>query len=147
MSLSLHVTGVNEAIEDLQNLPQDIRDNVSAEMENALGYAASYAQSIAPVRTGYYRDEIGYEKVGDFEFFLYAGAPYSGVVEYGSMPHIILPRNVSVLRFEVEGEVVFAKYVMHPGTQPQFILTQAMDATESMIEAAIESGIDKAIDP
>jgi hypothetical protein len=39
------------------------------------------------------------------------------VLEYGSKPHVITPKNAKALRFiSREGEVVFTKRVNHPGT-------------------------------
>ena len=35
----------------------------------------------------------------------------------GTRPHIIRPKRASVLRFEVGGDIVFAKKVKHPGTR------------------------------
>lgn len=41
---------------------------------------------------------------------------YASYVEEGTAPHIILPVNVTVLRFVVPGQgVVFARVVHHPG--------------------------------
>lgn len=41
----------------------------------------------------------------------------------GTGPHIILPRNVRTLRFKVNGKIVYAKVVHHPGTRPNRYLT------------------------
>lgn len=49
------------------------------------------------------------------------GSPqeYGPVLEYGSEPHTIRPNDPDgMLRFEVDGEVVFAPKVNHPGTDP-----------------------------
>jgi hypothetical protein len=83
-------------------------------------------------------------------------APYAAVVEFGSRPHIIRPRRAKALRFEVGGEVVFARYIRrgdkiitpkhgrvfrfeiprrvvfakkveHPGTKGQFIIMGALN--------------------
>lgn len=47
------------------------------------------------------------------------GVPYARIQEYGGQtrPHVILPRNASVLAFMGrDGKMVFAKRVNHPGS-------------------------------
>jgi len=48
-------------------------------------------------------------------------------VEYPTRPHIIRPRTASVLRFWAGGQLIFAREVMHPGTQGAFMLHKALD--------------------
>lgn len=45
----------------------------------------------------------------------------------GTPPHTIRPRKPKgVLRFVIDGEVVYAKYVRHPGTKPNDFLRRAL---------------------
>lgn len=44
---------------------------------------------------------------------------YAPIVEYGSSPHTITPDDAEVLRFEIDGEVIYTDEVNHPGTDPQ----------------------------
>ena len=46
------------------------------------------------------------------------GFPYGWYVRNGTDPHEIRPKRAQALRFEINGEVVFAKRVNHPGTSP-----------------------------
>lgn len=46
----------------------------------------------------------------------------------GTRPHVIVPRNASVLVFESHGETVFAAQVNHPGTKPNRFLVDALPA-------------------
>lgn len=39
------------------------------------------------------------------------------MLNYGTKPHVIYPRNAQALKFEIGGVTVFAKYVFHPGTR------------------------------
>lgn len=48
----------------------------------------------------------------------YGGFPYGVFVRDGTRAHEILPRLKRVLRFEIDGSVVFAARVKHPGTKP-----------------------------
>jgi len=47
-------------------------------------------------------------------------------LEYGTQPHIIEPRTRKALRFEVDGTMIFARRVLHPGTEPCRILSDAL---------------------
>lgn len=42
----------------------------------------------------------------------------------GSRPHVILPRRAPRLVFRVNGRIVFAKRVNHPGTRPNSYLSR-----------------------
>lgn len=42
-------------------------------------------------------------------------APHARYTVDGTMPHVIVPRRARALRFEVDGQVVFARVVSHPG--------------------------------
>jgi HK97 gp10 family phage protein len=57
--------------------------------------------------TGELEGEIGTE-----------GVPYAAIQEFGGItrPHVILPRNSSVLAFLQNGNQVFSKGVNHPGS-------------------------------
>jgi hypothetical protein len=46
------------------------------------------------------------------------GAFYGGYVRDGTPAHVILPRKAKALRFVIQGRVVFAMKVNHPGTSP-----------------------------
>lgn len=52
-------------------------------------------------------------------------AKYAAAVEDGSAPHIIKARRKKALRFVVDGEVVYAKSVRHPGTPARPFLGKA----------------------
>ena len=47
-------------------------------------------------------------------------------VHNGTRPHLIRPRRARALRFVVDGQVVFAKVVRHPGWRGDPFLTKAL---------------------
>lgn len=51
---------------------------------------------------------------------------YAAAVNDGARPHIIRPRTKQVLRFRVDGQVVFAKVVNHPGNKGSHFLDRAL---------------------
>ena len=55
------------------------------------------------------------------------------ILEFGSAPHEIVPKNKKFLKFSVAGGVVFTKKVQHPGTRPYSMLTIAQtEAAEDL---------------
>jgi hypothetical protein len=55
--------------------------------------------------------------------------PATIYVVNGTRPHIIRPKRTGgVLRFEIGGRVVYARYVSHPGTRPNNFLIEALRA-------------------
>lgn len=46
----------------------------------------------------------------------------------GTRPHTIRPRTRTILRFEVGGDVVWAKEVHHPGTRANNFMAEALRA-------------------
>lgn len=52
-------------------------------------------------------------------------ARYAMIHHDGSRPHVIQASPGKLLRFEIGGDVIFAKRVRHPGTKPNRFLTDA----------------------
>jgi len=89
----------------------------------------SRAERLAPAKTGRLKRSIRVVEGAGSYMVLMGGreAPYAPFIEYGARPHIIRARRAKALRFEVHGDVVYAKYVRHPGTRAQRVLARAMD--------------------
>ena len=76
--------------------------------------------------------------VGQGKDWVEVGTSLIGLVEdleKGTAPHLILPKNSDVLRFEIGGQEVFATQVHHPGTRPNPFLD---DVARSIHNAVIE---------
>lgn len=54
------------------------------------------------------------------------GVKYALWHHEGTRPHVIRPVRAKALRFEVDGNVVFARRVNHPGTKPNRYLINAL---------------------
>jgi hypothetical protein len=145
MSISLEVTGIDEASHYFEAAGAALVGTVSVRLEQVCQEVADYARMIAPRRTGQYAASISVEQEGPLRFVIRAGAPHSAIVEYGSMPHFIFPRTAQALRFEVDGEEVFAKWVHHPGTPPFMVIHTAKKDNLSRIMQAIRDGIRDAL--
>jgi len=86
----------------------------------------------APERTGRLKRSIK-RKVRGTKGEVRAEAPYAVFVEKGTRPHIIRPVRARALRFQVGGEIVFAKLVHHPGTKPNPFMRRAAERTAQKI--------------
>jgi HK97 gp10 family phage protein len=114
-----------EVKSDYRSVAEVLESGLEGLLRRFAEKAVESAQSRAPKRTGYLASQISSVVEGG-SATIYAKAPYSAYVEFGTRPHPILPKRAKALRFEVDGEVVFARRVHHPGTQPQPFLFQAV---------------------
>lgn len=71
----------------------------------------------APVDTGDLKNSISYNVNGSILSFNMA--EHALFVEFGTKPHIIVPKEKKALKWKSGGSDVFAKKVYHPGTRPQ----------------------------
>lgn len=61
-------------------------------------------------------------------------AKHAAVLENGSRPHIIAARPFKKLRFVVNGQVIYRKSVLHPGTKPYRFLSKGRDVASRKFE-------------
>ena len=66
-------------------------------------------------------------------------APYVDLLETGTAPHVITPKNASALAFNWNGQDVFFKRVNHPGTQAYHIVENTFEAMEDEIIASLQA--------
>jgi hypothetical protein len=109
---------------------RDAKGPVQLHVANKGREVEGFARQRVGVKTGELKRSIGSRVVrshkGGYSTEVFASAPYALFHHSGTRPHIIRPRNASVLRFEVGGSVVFAKRVWHPGFRGNRFLWLAM---------------------
>lgn len=100
------------------------------ELEISSRMVVNRAKVLAPVDTGRLRASIRVESRRSLGFrTIYtvgSDVEYAAMVNDGTRPHVIRPRRAQVLRFQVGGQVVFARVVNHPGTRPRPFLDRAL---------------------
>jgi hypothetical protein len=108
------------AARTVQILTNEVRDAAQAAAEDG----AQEARTVGRFkdRTGKLRAGIVARFVSDSgqsaRWEIVSKAKYSKFVEQGTRPHIIVPVRATALRFVVNGNVVFARKVNHPGNAP-----------------------------
>lgn len=144
MSVRITVLGLEEAQTYFDSLPLKLQSEVALSLDQVCQEIAAYARSIAPVKTGGYAASIYSRVEGEWIIAIGSDYPVAGIIEHGSMPHYIEARG-RALRFEVDGETVFAKWVMHPGTRGQLIIHRAVQDNLPRIVEAVRMGVEKAL--
>lgn len=88
------------------------------------------AKILCPVDTGRLRASIQGEARRTWtlrpQFTVFSEVEYAPYVNDGTRPHVIRPKNAKALRFVVDGQVVFARVVNHPGTRAKPFLDRAV---------------------
>ncbi|MFF4733326.1 hypothetical protein ACFY3M_50645 [Streptomyces mirabilis] len=87
---------------------------------------ADIARGLAPGSMPQYIDWHVEEGRDGLQGVVTCDHPATLFVLQGTRPHLIRARRGKVLRFEVDGEVVFASVVRHPGTRPNNFLGRAL---------------------
>ncbi|MEM2922519.1 MAG: hypothetical protein QXF26_09425 [Candidatus Bathyarchaeia archaeon] len=129
--MEVEIRGLEELRKTLSRISETFKKDL---IEESINVIWEKAREYAPVRTGFLSEHIVKEvEVGRGRVI--SQAPYSAYVEFGTRPHIIRPRRARALRFEIGGEVIFARYVRHPGARGQFYMRRALeDAMERLGE-------------
>ncbi|MEH0579135.1 MULTISPECIES: hypothetical protein [Streptomyces] len=88
---------------------------------------ARIAEQEAPGSMGRYVSWKVVEGPRGLEGVIVCDHPKVRLVLDGTRPHLIRPRRKNgVLRFEVDGQVVFTRLVRHPGTRPNNFMARAL---------------------
>lgn len=87
----------------------------------------------------------GYVDMGRHRARLRNAAPYAHFIEEGTRPHPISARRSGTLRFEVGGQVVYRRRVMHPGTKPRPFMRQAGEAGTNVLTQQLDVRLTEAI--
>ena len=117
--MNVRIVGLREARQKLRLLRTEVSSKSRVRLAALAGAFVEKAKQLAPVETGRLRNSIVMQGEGSFKIVAEAKAPYAGFVEYGTRPHEIRPRRRRFLRFTVDGKVVYATRVHHPGTSPK----------------------------
>jgi HK97 gp10 family phage protein len=114
-----------------ESLNKDLRREL---VERLAEVAYSEAFYGAPWRTGKLARSIVTE-IEDGEATIKVLAHYAVYVIKGTKPHKIIPINALCLAFKAaNGDLVFSKFVNHPGTKPNKFLEEAVEKARQKID-------------
>lgn len=125
-------------------------DSARAFLDRSLDLVAQELQANmvkeAPIDTGRLRGSIQFpEKVSSLKYQISINARYWEWLQFGTGPYVIKPKTKKVLRFEVGGRTVFAKFVNHPGIKPNPFIDRAIDKTSNKVEDIVGQALDEVL--
>ncbi len=149
--ITMEFYGFDETVEALGRIPPELLIVLEAELHRGANMIARTAKALCPVgkREFTFIGRGGVKETSlknsievakgeeELEYLIGTDHPAAEYVEYGTSPHIIRPRFKKALKFQIGGEDIFAKYVHHPGTQPQPFLEPALFENQEEIQNSI----------
>ena len=114
---------------DLPDFSLVVKNATASTLQEAGFKVEEEAKKAAPVDSGYYRNNIGF----DGKNSVIANAEYSADLEYGTKPHVIEPKTAKALHFTTDGQEVFTKRVNHPGTKPNPVMRNAAHKVQKQV--------------
>lgn len=103
-------------------------------------------KDITPVRSGRLRSSIMSEELSPYEYQVVignAGTRYAPFVFYGTKPHVIEPKNVTALKFDVNGYTFFARRVFHPGIKTIPLWRHVVDSVRAIFANVAQDVLDR----
>lgn len=126
-------------------------DKLKPQMKDAFGHAHDLMSQdlwgnimeLSPVNEGRLAGSWVLNKQGHMFSTVSTNVKYALVQNDGSDPYEIFPRAGQALRFEIGGQVIFAKSVSHPGIAGTKYIEGSISKTESRIDDFVEIALQK----
>ena len=119
-------------------------DAMTVALDTAEKFARFKVQAQTTRRTGALEDGIASVKLSPFIGKLFSLAKHSRIVEDGSRPHGIKAVNARFLRFEMNGAIIYARRVHHPGTHPRPFMAPAAIVGRTILQRELQARVNQA---
>jgi len=139
LEAELDLSEVDRLLDGLESSLPQLQMKIGKQVRHAT-FAES--QNRCPVKKGILK-KSGYERVEGRNHIIGYTAPYASHVEFGTRPHIIVPKNKRFLHWTVSGKSFFAKKVNHPGTPPRNYLRGAWAAIRPRVPKIAKAVIEQ----
>lgn len=133
--ISYKITGLDRLISTIVRAGVEMPIQFRRAMLQATEEVKAEARSNAPVRTGAMRQSItSMVDPNPLAGRVSVLQPYAKYVEFGTRPHVIVPKSANALVFKAGGVLVFTKRVNHPGTRANPFLQRALETKRNKIQ-------------
>lgn len=127
-------------LRDLPDLVKFLREDVIKSIRSEITHSVANNIAAELEKTRWLEGKVRIVHESDRLSRVFFEAP--GWLLFGSRPHIIRPRRARALRFEIGGEVIFARYVRHPGTKSGLKINELIRRVlPESIKDALERGL------
>lgn len=96
----------------------------------------------SPVRTGRLAGSFELNQLAPLTWRIHTAVEYALAVLEGTEAHDIVPVHARALRFQVDGQWVFARRVRHPGTEANPFIDRAVGRTESRLDDLVDQALE-----
>jgi hypothetical protein len=133
MEFSVRIQGLEQLVTKLREAPQIAAPILARALSASQAILAKHTtKGTVPWRTGFLVQSFRAEQTsGMLRWF--PTASYAPYVEFGTKPHVILPKDKKALFWPGADHPV--KRVNHPGTKPNDFLGRIVSASQSEIDA------------
>ena len=133
VSIKIKPTQWKGVREKLSGTPMWVRQITN----RATDVAYEEAVNAAPEKTGELKASIRISYKGNTMGKVVATAKYAGSVNLGAQPHVIIGNPI--LKFEKGGQVLFRRYVEHPGIKGVHFMEKGKEKAEREAEILVRS--------
>lgn len=130
-------------ISEIQGMADDFLRGLSKMTDLVTMEIQGNLQEESPVDHGRLQISWNTERKAPLINNVYSTAEYALVVSEGSDPYEILPVEAQALRFEVKGDIVYAKRVHHPGIKGTGYIDKAINRVDGRIDEFVNKSLDE----
>jgi len=102
--VTVKIQGLDELIGKIETLPDTLKKEASAILEDGARVFVRNAQAIAPIDTGRLKGGISYEKIGDATYEVISAAEYSAYLEFGTIEKVSVPSELAEVAIQFKGK-------------------------------------------
>lgn len=141
-NITLKINGLNELIADAKRAG----NQMSGLLYQAMVKATTIVQEDAKrIKTGSFKNQTGNLRrsinrrvESAARGVISTDSKYATYVEEGTRPHVIVPIKNKMLAFKINGKMVFARSVHHPGSRPYPFMRPAMEDNVDQIQGVYD---------
>lgn len=130
MSMNVEIVGLNQMIADVKRAGGNAKPLVHAALQNSATLTQKNIREEAPIKTGALKRSIQYQ-VSYPSATVQTQEKYGPMVESGTRPHLIVPKNKKALFWK--GALNPYRAVHHPGTKANPFFERGVDKSEKGI--------------